>query len=50
MHIVLPGELVEEVDALAKRLKTEDPYSREVTRTDAIKILVVDGLRARRAK
>jgi hypothetical protein len=50
LHIILPGEVVEDVDALVGQLKSEDPYGRNVTRTDAIRVLITEAVRARKKK
>lgn len=52
LNLVLPGELVAEVDNLAEQLKSSDVYKRDVSRTDAIKVLLRDALdaRAKRSK
>lgn len=50
MHIILGGDLVLDLDAYIKQLEAADAYGRGVTRTDAIKMLVVDGLRDRLKK
>jgi hypothetical protein len=50
MHIILPGDLVLDLDEYIKQLESSDAYGRTTTRTDAIKMLVVDGLRDRLKK
>jgi hypothetical protein len=46
MQLVFPGELVALVDAYAEKMTAENPFGRPSTRTDAMKALVVEGLRA----
>lgn len=50
LHIILPGEVVEEVDAITDQLRSEDPYQRSVTRTDALRILITEAVKARRER
>jgi hypothetical protein len=45
MQIIFPGELVEMVDAYADKMTRANPFGRPATRTDALKALVVEGLR-----
>ncbi len=46
MQVIFPGELVEMVDAYAEKMTKDNPFGRPATRTDALKALVVDALRA----
>lgn len=48
LNLVLPGDLVESVDEFARQLAAADPYGRDVSRTDAIKVLLFDGLKSRK--
>jgi len=41
----LPAELVAGLDRYAAKLAAADPLGRPVTRTDAIRILLTDGLK-----
>lgn len=50
LHALLPGDLVREVDVIAKQLTAEDPYKRLVTRTDAIVTLLAEAIAARAKK
>ncbi|MEO6954317.1 MAG: hypothetical protein ABI321_21120 [Polyangia bacterium] len=50
LNLVLPGELVAAVDEFAREMASADQYRRDVTRTDAFKILLVDGLKSRAKK
>jgi hypothetical protein len=43
---MIPGELVKKLDRLAEKLTGEDPYGTKYTRTDALKRVIVDGLKA----
>jgi hypothetical protein len=45
MHIILAGELVELLDRFADQMAKENPWHAKPSRTDAIKTLVVDGLK-----
>jgi hypothetical protein len=45
MQIIFPGELVELVDGYAEKMT--QPFKRVATRTDAMKELVVEALKAR---
>lgn len=47
---MLPGELVASVDEFAREMAAADQYGRDVTRTDAFKILLVDALKHRAKK
>jgi len=46
LHTILPGELVELIDAHARKLTKAAPFDRPRTRTDAMKAILVEGLRA----
>jgi hypothetical protein len=50
LNLVLDGTLVEQVDEFARRLAAEDEYGRGASRTDAFRVLLVEGLRARNAQ
>ena len=43
---MISGLLVKKVDQLAEKLTAEDPYGKVYTRTDALKRVIVDGLKA----
>jgi hypothetical protein len=47
MHIILPSELVELIDRFAEQTGESDYFSSPRSRTEAIKILLVDGLKKR---
>jgi hypothetical protein len=47
MQIIFPGELVAMVDEYATKMTAENPFGRPATRTDALKALVVDALKAK---
>jgi hypothetical protein len=46
MQLIFPGDLVRLVDQYAERMSKEAPFERPKTRTDAMKALVVDALKA----
>jgi predicted transcriptional regulator len=48
--VMLDPDLVDKIDALAEKLTAEDPYRHERTRTDALRVLVIDGLKHRSDK
>ena len=50
LNLVLPGDLVASVDEFARKMASADQYGRDVTRTDAFKILLVDALQHRAKK
>lgn len=52
MHILLPDELVTLVDQFRDVLASEDDYfrSERPTRTEAVKVLLVEGLKKRGLK
>lgn len=50
LHALLPGDLVREVDAIARQLTAEDAYKRPVTRTDALVLLLAEAVAARSKK
>jgi hypothetical protein len=48
MHLVLPAEMVELIDRFASELGREvNPWAPPSTRTEAIKVLLIDGLKKR---
>lgn len=50
LHVLLPGKLVLDIDAIAVQLKERDPYKRVVTRTDALVMLLSEAIKARKGK
>jgi hypothetical protein len=40
----LPGDLVQRLDRHAAKLAADDPLGRPVTRTDVIRLLLIDAL------
>lgn len=46
MQIIFPGELVELVDRFADRMTADNRFGRPATRTDAMKALAVEALKA----
>ena len=44
---LLDADLVDKIDAVAEQLTADDPYRRITTRTDALRALVIDGLKHR---
>ncbi len=46
MQVIFPGELVEMVDGFADKMTADNRFGRPATRTDALKALVVDALKA----
>ena len=50
MHIVLPGDLVSDVDAVVEQIQAADPLRRDVTRTYAISVLLTEAIKARKPK
>lgn len=47
LSFVVEAALVRDVDEEAERMKQEDPYARPVSRTDAVRSLLRDGLKYR---
>jgi hypothetical protein len=43
---MIPASMVRKLDALALKLSEEDRYEKQYTRTDALKRVIVDGLKA----
>ncbi len=46
MHVILPGEMVEMLDNYAKKMTRDAPFERPLTRTDAMKAILVEGMKA----
>ena len=46
LHVILPGEMVDMIDAYAKKMTQAAPFGRAQTRTDAMKAILVEGLRS----
>ena len=47
LSFIVDAGLVRDVDDEADRMKSEDPYGRVVSRTDAVRSLIIDGLKSR---
>jgi hypothetical protein len=45
VNYYLPGDLIARVDRYAAKLEAEDALERQVTRTDAIRVLLADALK-----
>jgi hypothetical protein len=50
LSFIVDASLVREIDEEADRMKGEDPYARVVSRTDTVRSLIIDGLKARADK
>jgi len=48
--VLLDADIVAQIDAYAQQLTAEDPIRRITTRTDALRALVLDGLKHKRTK
>jgi hypothetical protein len=46
LHVILPGEMVDMIDAYAKKMTRDMPFERPRTRTDAMKAVLVEGLKS----
>lgn len=46
LHVILPGELVDLIDSYAKKMTRDTPFERPRTRTDAMKAILVEGLKS----
>jgi hypothetical protein len=49
MHLILPAELVDLIDRFAEELGRGGglPWAASTTRTEAVKVLLIDGLKKR---
>lgn len=46
VNYYLPGDLIARVDRYAEKIAAEDQLGRAVTRTDAIRLLLMKGLKS----
>jgi hypothetical protein len=50
LSFIVEAALVRDLDEEAERMQKEDPYGRAVSRTDAVRSLIRDGLKYRTEK
>jgi len=47
LSFAIRAELLEKIDDESERMETEDPYQRRASRSETVRVLILDGLKIR---